>query len=215
MARVYVYVVKYDFGFAPNPFQGTCTLACCMPIIRRVAQVGDWIVGMGGRDLKATGRCIYAMQVSSAMKFDEYWSHEDYIRKRPKRNGSRVAMVGDNIYRHAPGGGGWLQENSIHSMPDGSQDLLNTTHDVSVDRVLISTNFIYFGSLAPTVPQDVIASIGYRNGRGHRVYSAERSSTFLNWIVEQANGEMNRVVGDPFQLRQSDRRFSREKNRLL
>ena len=215
MPRVYVYVVKYDFGFAPNPFHGTCTLACCMPVIRRGAKVDDWIIGMGGRDLKATGRCIFAMQVTSAMTFDEYWIHEDYIRKRPRRNGSRVTMVGDNIYRRDPQHGGWLQENSIHSMPDGSQDPLNTEHDVSEDRVLLSKNFIYFGSSAPVVPPRVIASVGYRNGRGHRVFSMEDSAVFLGWIMEQAQGEMNRVAGDPFQLRQSDRRFSREKNRLI
>lgn len=27
--RIFVYVVKFDSGFAPNPFHGWCTLACC------------------------------------------------------------------------------------------------------------------------------------------------------------------------------------------
>ena len=34
---VYSYIVAYDSGFAPNPFHGTCTLACCKPTIRRTA----------------------------------------------------------------------------------------------------------------------------------------------------------------------------------
>ncbi|WP_171031592.1 hypothetical protein [Eubacterium sp. BSD2780061688b_171218_H5] len=32
---VYEYVMKCDTGFAPNPFYGTCTLACCKPRIRK------------------------------------------------------------------------------------------------------------------------------------------------------------------------------------
>ena len=47
MTKVYMYVVDRDFGFAPNPFHGFCTLATCKPRTRRVAKVGDWIVGMG------------------------------------------------------------------------------------------------------------------------------------------------------------------------
>lgn len=32
---VYEYVMTYDTGFAPNPFYGVCTLACCKPKIRK------------------------------------------------------------------------------------------------------------------------------------------------------------------------------------
>ena len=32
---VYEYVMTSDSGFAPNPFHGTCTLACCKPRIRK------------------------------------------------------------------------------------------------------------------------------------------------------------------------------------
>src|SRR5262245_31415483 len=43
--RLYSYVVARDYGFAPNPFYGFCTLATCKPDIRRTADIGDWIVG--------------------------------------------------------------------------------------------------------------------------------------------------------------------------
>jgi len=33
--RLYLYTMTYDSGFAPNPFHGICTLACCKPGIRR------------------------------------------------------------------------------------------------------------------------------------------------------------------------------------
>lgn len=86
-----MYVVDRDFGFAPNPFHGVCTLATCKPRIRGVAKVGDWVVGVGGSALKATGRCIYFMQITGSLTFNEYWLHADFQSKRPARNGSRVA----------------------------------------------------------------------------------------------------------------------------
>jgi hypothetical protein len=215
MGRVYIYVVKYDFGFAPNPYHGICTLACCMPTIRRMAQTGDWIVGVGGRDLKSTGCCIYAMQVSGALPFDDYWHSKKFNVKRPKRNGSRVVMVGDNIYSVDKEIGAWNQADSVHSQPDGSQDMPNTVHDTSVDRVLMSDHFIYFGSKAPKVPQQLLTSLKYRNGRGYRVFPQEQCRDLLKWIEVQTCGEFNRVVEDPFQLRIGDRRYSRTANKII
>lgn len=36
-ATIYVYTMTSDTGFAPKPFGGLCTLACCKPQIRRAA----------------------------------------------------------------------------------------------------------------------------------------------------------------------------------
>ena len=47
--KLYSYIVARDFGFAPNPFYGFCTLATCKPKIREHASVGDWVVGTGAR----------------------------------------------------------------------------------------------------------------------------------------------------------------------
>ena len=41
---LYSYVITRDYGFAPNPFGGICTLATCKPGIRNHATVGDWVV---------------------------------------------------------------------------------------------------------------------------------------------------------------------------
>ena len=98
MNNVFMYVVDRDFGFAPNPFHGLCTLATCKPITRRVAKVGDWVIGMGGGRLKATGKCVFAMKVSHRETFDSYWSNPIYKDKKPLRNGSKKMIVGDNIY---------------------------------------------------------------------------------------------------------------------
>ena len=80
---VFVYVVARDFGFAPNPFHGFCTLACCKPKIRSAAEVGDWVFGMAGGDLSAPGNCIFGMSGNSRM-----------ICKREKKVGShRVTNI--------------------------------------------------------------------------------------------------------------------------
>ena len=58
--RLFTYIVTSDAGFAPNPFYGYCTLACCKTAIRRAAEPGDWIVGLTP---KAHGnRIVYAMR---------------------------------------------------------------------------------------------------------------------------------------------------------
>lgn len=212
---MYIYVVEYDLGFAPNPFHGACTLSCCKPMIRRKASVGDWIVGVGGGALKATGRCIYAMQVTDTMTFDEYWNARRFRSKRPSRNGSRVSMVGDNIYWRDPATGDWNQEDSVHSGPEGEPDPLNTAHDTQTDRTLISDRFVYFGNNAPLVPMEMLTALPYRNGRGYRVYTRERGEELLGWIHEQAGRGESRILGDPYQLRYADRRFSLRQNRLV
>jgi len=47
MPTLYTYCIPYDDGAAPNPYWGICTLVICKPVIRRTAEVGDWIVGTG------------------------------------------------------------------------------------------------------------------------------------------------------------------------
>jgi hypothetical protein len=165
-----------------------------MPVIRRTASEGDWLIGLGGKDLKATGRCIYAMRVTGHTTFNQYWKSDQFRGKRPVRNGSRKKMVGDNVYRTDPETGEWLQENCVHSQPSGEQDQPNTLHDTVTDRVLISEEFYYFGAKAPEVPTKLLDQIGYRNRRGHRVYQEEDCRKLLDWIKAKAGHEANRVL---------------------
>jgi hypothetical protein len=44
---LYSYCLRYDDRAAPNPYHGICTLVICKPAIRRTANVGDWIIGLG------------------------------------------------------------------------------------------------------------------------------------------------------------------------
>jgi Nucleotide modification associated domain 2 len=72
--RLFSYVVARDYGFAPNPFFGVCTLATCKPGIRGAAEVGDWVVGTGTATRKRAGYLVFVMNVEEAMSFDEYWA---------------------------------------------------------------------------------------------------------------------------------------------
>jgi hypothetical protein len=66
--RVFSYIVARDFGFAPNPFFGWCTLATCKLEIRRTAQIGDWVLGTGSAGSGHAGRAVYAMRVDGARR---------------------------------------------------------------------------------------------------------------------------------------------------
>lgn len=157
MARIYSYVVRYDSGFAPNPFYGYCTLATCKPSIRKGAVIGDWVVGSGsnGRNVRRGGHLVYAMQVTETMTFDEYEVDPRFEPKKPYRNGSRKQSCGDNIYFRSAPAAAWQQRDSFHSRPDGSLNPQHVARDTGVNRVLVSNDFVYFGGEGPAFPEEL------------------------------------------------------------
>jgi len=215
MAAVYMYVVDRDVGFAPNPFHGYCTLATCKPGIRSTAQVGDWVVGMGGKNLGATGRCVFAMKVTDKIDFQEYWINRRYITKRPVRNGSNLRLVGDNIYHRESGSSEWQQADSHHSKQDGAPNPVNVRNDTKSDKVLISEHFLYFGEEAPTVPADLLKAIGFTNRIGHRRFDNEPSKKLIAWLYATFSRSLNQVVADPFQFDQTEKRYPGKGSKLI
>lgn len=209
---LFIYVVRRDFGFAPNPFHGVCTLATCKPDIRKSAQVGDWVMGVGGARLKATGTCLYLMKITEMTTFDEYWVDSRFRLKRPLRNGSSLMMVGDNIY-HRNVEGIWLQEDSHHSNPDGSSNMTNLKTDTRSHNVLISTHFYYFGSRAPHVD---LKSIGYKPIRNYRKFSLNDNavSGFIDNIEREFQRNRNLVMADPFDFARAAERVDQATGKL-
>ena len=186
MSRLYSYVVVRDYGFAPNPFSGYCTLATCKPKIRAKAQVGDWVVGVGAASKARSGVLIYAMRVSEAHSYDDYWVDSRFQSKRPVLNGSLKRAYGDNIYHRV--GGQWIQENSHHSHADGSFNGENMRRDLGADRVLVAEEFYYFGNKGLLVPHSV-RKLGRhdicRPGRGHIVNLPQRlTDGFVQWLKD-------------------------------
>lgn len=187
--KLFSYVVARDYGFAPNPFYGWCTLATCKPRVRAPAVVGDWVIGTGAKTKYGlVGHLVFAMQVEETCDLDAYWRDTRFSAKKPVLNGSLKQLYGDNIYHRE--GGRWKQENSHHSRVGGRSNLHNVARDTSANRVLLSRRFVYFGENAPAIPKrfrpykptgEEICS----PGQGHRVLSSRLAEAFESWLEQR------------------------------
>jgi hypothetical protein len=146
----YAYKITRDYGFAPNPFFGYCTLACCKPHIRKKADIGDWIIGTGAVENNLLYNLIFLMRISEKMTFEDYWNDGRFRRKKPVLNGSLKQMHGDNIYYTE--NKKWCQMDSHHSFYNGELNEANLKQDLSGKFVLISNHFIYLGRKHIRVP---------------------------------------------------------------
>ena len=188
MACIYSYVVRYDSGFAPNPFYEYCTLATCKPNIRKGARIGDWVIGSGSNNLNTRrgGHLVYAMRVTETMTFDEYNVDSRFESKKPYRNGSRKQSCGDNIYFRTTPFTEWQQRDSFHSQADGSVNINHVNRDTSVNRILISNDFVYFGGGGPEIPEVLRDKIGRplcKKGIGCTKFEdPELMNNFEQWI---------------------------------
>ena len=184
MPRLYTYVVRHDSGFAPNPYHGYCTLACCKPLIRKYARPGDWILG-GGAVTKGRGaQVVFVMQVSETLTRSEYWDDPRFAAKKPRIDGSYEEWVGDNIYYEEAGD--WRQLPSLHSETGHSETGCSPCEDdmdkdLQVDRVLIGENFIYWGADGPFKPHFPTQPLYF--GIGHKFrYKPQLVMEFLDWV---------------------------------
>ncbi|WP_145362211.1 Nmad2 family putative nucleotide modification protein [Stratiformator vulcanicus] len=196
--RLYSYIVARDFGFAPNPFYGICTLATCKPKIRATARPGDWIVGTGSKGFRLDGHIVFAMRVTEVLTFDQYWSDTRFKRKRPNLRGSLKQAYGDNIYHRHPQTGDWLQEDSHHSYADGSSNPANVERDTQSDAVLIGEEFYYWGKSGPKIPNQFRNYNGLDvclSGPGHKCnFPHVLAGLFVHWIRSQVD---HGYLGEP------------------
>ena len=192
-----------DYGFAPNPFYGWCTLATCQPHIRRLASAGDWVIGTGSKTCERADQIVYAMCVTETLSFNDYWSDPRFQCKRPNLRGSKKQAFGDNIYHPESGSAPWIQEDSHHTFSDGTTNFRNVPTDTKSDRVLLSRNFIYWGGDGPKLPNkftdgseiDIRARRGYKNRFPNEIILA-----FVDWIRDF--GDVG-FIGEPLDWQQS------------
>ena len=152
----YFYKMTSDSGFAPNPFGGFCTLACCKPQIRKQAQKGDWVIGvLGAKALKCRGNIIFAMKVTEVLTFDEYYKDTRFSSKKPNKTNNKH---GDNAYHKGPKGK-WIQDPCYHTNKDKTITCKYIKADTKVNRVLISDHFFYFGIKSLTGPNKLFSNI--------------------------------------------------------
>jgi Nucleotide modification associated domain 2 len=161
--RLYTYIVRVDDGAAPNPFGGMCSLTICKPKIRSSARAGDWVAGVGSRNAPSgdlSGRLVYAMKVAEVMSMAEYdrrapteWPH-----RIPDISSSDLAArLGDCIYDFK--GKHPTQRPGVHGPA-------NKKTDLGGKNALIATDFLYFGSRAIPLPDNLRAICP--EGQGHR-----------------------------------------------
>jgi Nucleotide modification associated domain 2 len=179
MARLFTYTIPIDDGAAPNPFHGMCSLAICKPSIRRVAAKGDWVAGLGSKNVPSgdlSGRLVYAMQVEEVVPMSEYdrrapheWDH-----RIPKPTSRDLAdRLGDCIYDYSAGDPPY-QRASVHG--PGNLDA-----DLSGENVLISADFYYLGSNAIPLPPDLLGIC--HQTQGHRSNgNISFFDTFVHWV---------------------------------
>ena len=188
LMRLHSYVVRYDSGFAPNPFYGYCTLATCKPGIRRSAALGDWIVGCGSRsrEVNRGGTLVYAMRVTEALSFQGYDADPRFQSKKPYRQGSRMQSCGDNIYYPSALPASWNQRDSFHSQPDGTASPEHIARDTGTNRVLVSDDFVYFGGYGPLFPGVLRNHEGLdvcKTGIGRTIFDQpDLINAFVEWI---------------------------------
>lgn len=193
------YVITRDYGFAPNPFGGYCTLATCKPVIRRIAYPGDIIFGYSP---KSDGnKLILAMKVTERISFNDYWNDPRFQYKKPVFNGSLVRTFGDNIYFFD--GDTWHQADSHHSLEDGNENYINLRRDTKSDSVLISTEYFYFGIDRIILPEQVKPEANIT--RGHRTVSEANATIIWDWLCEHFR--IN-YIGDPTLLKNGFVRYN-------
>ncbi|MCR5870356.1 MULTISPECIES: hypothetical protein [unclassified Sphingomonas] len=181
---VYSYVIEHDLGFAPNPFHGACTLACCKPDIRKAAKLGDIVIGTGATATGLVNNMVYWMRVDEIIDFDQYRTARRFRSKRPDmRAPGKAERFGDNIYERDPTTGLFKQDFSFHSNADGSRNEKNLKRDTGkTERILIGRDFAYFGVKAPEIPEELRDLI--KKGPGHKCrFSAARAEAFETWAT--------------------------------
>jgi len=200
MPRLFTYCIPIDDGAAPNPYWGVCTLAICKPVIRRIAKVGDWVVGTGSKSAPSgnlSGKIVYVMEVSAVMTMAEYdiWTKNHLPEKIPDiRHHDLPRRVGDSIYDFSTNPP--IQRPGVHG--EG-----NRKTDIGGSNVLLSLNFYYFGNFPVQLPAHLEPII--HQTQGHKVNANDQYLTpFLTWLNGQGFSQCC-CVGTPDRLNEASR----------
>lgn len=198
--RLFSYVMKFDDGFAPNPFHGILTLATCKPSIRRIAKIGDFIIGTGAKPRGDKGNLIYIMQVTEILSIEEYSRDIRFISKTPNMNKNKVYQSGDNIYRFD--NEDIIQLDSIHSDKSGQPVEGHIKKDLNGENVLLSSKYVYYGHHSKAIPDEFRNCNGEDiciEKSGHRNFDKKKYpklAEFVEWAYDREPAE-SMIVGRP------------------
>lgn len=200
--RLFSYCLRYDDGAAPNPYWGVCTLVICKPAIRRTAEIGDWIAGLGSTNSPIgdiSTRLVYAILVTDKKTMEAYdkYCTENYPNKIPvMRSRDYRLRMGDCIYNYSSGSNPVLRW-SVHKEE-------NRKRDLEGEYALLSKHFYYFGDHPVPLPEGLFPII--HAARGHKSDANQPYiQPFIEWI-ENIGYQKNKIYGEP-QLKE---KFSRD-----
>jgi len=181
-------LIDHDWGLAPNPFGGYCTIAVCKPNLRRSKnlQLGDWVIGTGAKSLETKTKfpcfekLIFAMEICEITNMNDYWLDIRFQYKKPNMNGTRSTMFGDNFY-YLDENQKWGQIDCAHTNTDGRDNKKHFDRDIRGKNVLIAENFYYFGDTAPSIPTN-LKGVCHTTQGFKIVRPQELSVAFITWL---------------------------------
>lgn len=176
--KIISYVVKYDYGFAPNPFHGFLTLATCKPIIRssKNTHKGDILLG------KASGedKLIYVGIISDIVTIEEYSTNPKFEDKKPRKIKTidDINQFGDNMY--------YLENGCWRNLKGWHTEQEQWDRDISGKNVLICERFWYFGDNAPDIPPEFLSFICQGRGMKHSKEQDKNAvERFMEWLTHK------------------------------
>lgn len=187
------YKIEHDWGFAPNPFHGTLSLATCKADIRgcKNLEIGDWVVGFGSKAMNNLGMLVYAMKVEEILTFDQYYEDLRFQCKKPVKTGTLIQMYGDNVYHTDKSANPirqYIQDECAHSHDDWSFYQDHYDRDTKCDKVLLSRTFYYFGDHCIEIPEEFsYIKLNPENMRGNMYYrdlegEDAKITAFTEWL---------------------------------
>ncbi|MBN1317522.1 MAG: hypothetical protein JXA42_18715 [Anaerolineales bacterium] len=194
MTTLFSYRVRHDYGSAPNPFWGVCTLVLCKPVIRRAAEVGDWVIGFGSSQSPAgdlSGKVVYVMQVTCKMTMEAYdqYTRDNLPGKVPDLESTDPKRwAGDSVYD--------FSSRPVKKRPGAhDDDKAQQARDLAGKYALLSTCFWYYGRDAIQAPVGILPFDPKR--QGHRSHAnGPYIDVFKCWI-ESFAGKPHGLVGLP------------------
>ncbi len=190
--KLFSYVVQHDYGLAPNPYSGFCTLCLCkrrqkrgdrpnvVELAKRAKDEGEvvWVLGTGGADPKRSagnGKIVYAMQVDEVLSRGEYYEDPRFRSKRPVRDGTYEGYVGDN------------------AKPKDE-------FEKRQQFVLVSSHFFYFGQKAAPIPRKFGCVV--KRGPGFRSqFEDGEIKRFVEWVEQHEPGMQGEPSGKQWHAR--------------
>lgn len=174
-SKIISYVVASDTGLAPNVTSGVCTLTVCKPVIRKISEPGDLIIGMSTAE-DGRNKVIYAMLVQEKLPYDRYFEDPRFQSKKPDSD-----PRGDNFFTKTNGRLSLAFDNAAHFGKDEA-----IQRDLNAPVSVISSRFWYFGQNAPLLPpelQDTRISLPGNSRRGHRIIKNQAQIlNFTEWL---------------------------------